>query len=123
MCARILVIDDDAALVRVLTYRLEAAGFQTESALDGFDGERQARSRPPDLVLLDRRMPGRDGLGTLAALRGAPETAHVPVILLSGAPGEGDEAADLVLSKPCPHTELLQAVHALLAARAADAAP
>ena len=77
MSARILVIDDDAALLRVLTYRLEAAGFQTETALNGFDGERQARSRPPDLVLLDRRMPGRDGLATLAALRAAAETAQV----------------------------------------------
>lgn len=119
MSARILVIDDDAALLRVLTCRLEAAGFHTETALNGFDGERQARSRPPDLVLLDRRMPGRDGLATLAALRQASETAGIPVILLSGAPGEGDEAADLVLSKPCPHTELVEAVRSLLAARAA----
>lgn len=121
MSARILVIDDDAALLRVLTYRLEAAGFQTETALNSFDGERQARSRPPDLVLLDRRMPGRDGLATLAALRAAAETAQVPVILLSGAPGEGDEAADLVLAKPCPHTELVAAVQRLLAAQSAGA--
>jgi DNA-binding response OmpR family regulator len=120
MPARILVIDDDVALLRVLTYRLEAAGFQTETALNGFDGERQARSRPPDLVLLDRRMPGRDGLATLAALRQSSETSGIPVILLSGAPGEGDEAADLVLAKPCAHTELVEAIRSLLAARAAD---
>jgi two-component system OmpR family response regulator len=117
------VIDDDQALLRILTHRLQAGGFQTETALDGFEGERRARSRPPDLVLLDRRMPGRDGLATLAALRAAPETAQIPVILLSGAPGDGDELADLVLCKPCPHTQLLQAVRSLLATRAAGRVP
>jgi DNA-binding response OmpR family regulator len=118
MSNRILVIDDDVAIVRCLKLRLERAGFQATSATDAFEGERLARQNPPDLILLDMRMPQRDGLATLVALRQAPETRDVSVLMLSGAADDGCRAraagADGLLLKPCPADELLLAIRKLL---------
>lgn len=123
MAQRILVIDDDAAILRCMTLRLEQAGYLAATATDGIRGERLARECPPDLVLLDLRMPQRDGRATLAALRAAPETRDVPVILLSGAPDDCDAgAADLLLTKPCPAPELIAAIRQVLQQKSAQGA-
>lgn len=88
----VLVIDDQAANVRLVAALLTRAGYDCVSALGGHEGLALARETPPDLVLLDMRMPEMDGLQVLAQLRMAPETATLPVIFLTA----DDERENLI---------------------------
>jgi CheY-like chemotaxis protein len=92
MSQLILVIDDDPLLVSCICRNLKAAQYSTCFAGDGVSGEQLARAQRPDLVLLDMRMPGRSGLATLAALRAAPETCDLPVLMLSGSDEDFESA-------------------------------
>jgi DNA-binding response OmpR family regulator len=65
----ILVIDDDQELVRAAHMRLRSAGYETREARDGEEGIQEANSRHPDAVLLDIRMPRKDGLAVLGELK------------------------------------------------------
>jgi DNA-binding response OmpR family regulator len=114
----ILIIDDDADVVRFLTRRLSLAGFEVLSAGDGILGEDVARRERPDLILLDMRMPRRDGLATLVALRGCSDLSLTPVVMLSGVGDEGNTAlnkgASDVLLKPCRNEDLLRTIRRCL---------
>lgn len=118
MLQQILIVDDDVDVVRFLSRRLQLAGYAVLSAHDGITGEAAACAHSPDLILLDMRMPGRDGLATLTALRRTPETEAIPIVMLSGVGSDGDAAlaagADRVLLKPCGRDELLQTIAGLL---------
>jgi len=87
---RILIIEDYAVLARMYQNKLRADGFEVEVALDGEEGERMIKELKPDLVLLDIMLPKKDGLEVLEEVKKAPETAHIPVILLTnlGGPSE-----------------------------------
>jgi hypothetical protein len=117
--SRVLVADDNSDLRRYLTTLL-AAQFDVEAVSDGNAALRIIRDRPPDLLICDVMMPGRDGYELLDALRSSPETQHLPVILLSARAGEeaaieGLEAgADDYLPKPFSGRELLARVRAHL---------
>ena len=115
---QILVIDDDVDVVRFLARRLQSSGYGVLLAHDGIAGEAAARKHRPDLILLDMRMPCRDGLATLAALRSTPETAAIPVVMLSGIGADGTSAiaagANDVLLKPCGRNTLLETIQPLL---------
>jgi DNA-binding response OmpR family regulator len=82
--ARILVVDDDPALLTSLARMLTSEGFAVDVATDGAEGLTRARARRPTLVLLDLRMPVLDGAAFLAAFRALPAGAAVPVILITG---------------------------------------
>lgn len=86
--------DDDIREVASLTLRL-VAGFEVLTAAGGEEGIVSARTARPDLILLDRMMPGLDGIATLARLRADPETAAIPVIFLT-ARSQQDEIEDLI---------------------------
>jgi CheY-like chemotaxis protein len=79
----ILLVEDDQALAEMYRIKLRADGHRVEIALDGLSGLRAALERPPQLLLLDIRLPGIDGLELLAQLRQDPRGAEVPVIVLS----------------------------------------
>ena len=81
---RILVIDDDPALLTTLTRILASDGFAVEVAADGTEGLARARAQPPTVVLLDLHLPGLDGYGFLDTFRALPVCAAVPVILMTG---------------------------------------
>jgi len=81
--ARVLVIDDDAHIRANVRRFLALEGHEVEEAADGRGGLAAARAGRFDIVLCDVMMPGLDGFGVLAALRGAPETAALPVVLIS----------------------------------------
>lgn len=89
---RILVVDDDAAMLDYVARVLESAGYAVERAADGATGLRRALASPPDLVVLDVLMPGMDGLTVCDRLRFDPRTRDVPIIFLS-AKGDSDTAA------------------------------
>jgi DNA-binding response OmpR family regulator len=80
---RILLVEDDSAVAEMYRLRLAISGHDVEIASDGQAGLRSALARPPDLALLDIRLPRMDGLTLLAALRDDARCARVPVIVLS----------------------------------------
>jgi DNA-binding response OmpR family regulator len=114
--ARVLVVEDDPAIARVLGLLLERAGFDVDqagdgpSAVDHFDRER------PDLVLLDVTLPGVDGWTVLRHIRGA---SLVPVMVVTSNVHTRDrslaEGADAFVTKPFDNAELMAQVDALLA--------
>ena len=116
---RVLVADDNVDMRRYIE-RLLSGQYQVETVPDGDAALAAVRQRIPDLILTDVMMPRLDGFGLLRALRCAPHTAGVPVILLSARAGEesrveGMEAgADAYLVKPFSAKELLARVGALL---------
>ncbi|MGN6254980.1 MAG: response regulator transcription factor [Solirubrobacterales bacterium] len=114
----ILVVEDEAAIADFLARGLEAEGFAVRTAADGAEGERLALEQRPDLVILDRMLPGRDGIEVLGAIR--RERPSLPVIVLT-ARGEVperveglDAGASDYLTKPFAFEELLARVRAHL---------
>jgi DNA-binding response OmpR family regulator len=81
--ARILVVDDDADLRGLVAYKLVKAGFEVIEADNGIAAVDAALACLPNLVILDIMMPGQDGLTACEQLRADPETAQIPVMLLS----------------------------------------
>lgn len=116
---RILIADDNADMRDHLS-RLLGTAYEVIAVGDGTAALREARERPPDLVLSDVMMPSLDGFGLLRELRAEPGLRGIPVILLSARSGEearayGIEAgADDYLTKPFSARELLARVHTTL---------
>lgn len=80
---RVLVIDDQPINIRLVTLLLENSGFTVIPALSGAEGVALAAERPPDVVLLDMRMPGMDGFQVLEHFRADPRLLALPVIFLT----------------------------------------
>ncbi|MDE3083677.1 MAG: response regulator [Verrucomicrobiota bacterium] len=80
---RILVVDDQAAVLQMLAHFLKADGHRVICAVDGFEGLHTAQTQPVDLVLLDLDMPGMGGFEVCAKLKKGLSTAHIPVLLIS----------------------------------------
>jgi len=88
---KVLLIDDDALLLRMYEEKLKHEGFQVETALSGEEGLRKARSSKPNLILLDILMPSMDGFQVLEKLKADPEIKEIPVIFLTNlSRDEGD---------------------------------
>jgi DNA-binding response OmpR family regulator len=90
----ILLVDDDALMRRSLAFHLEQAGYQVHTAADAEDALEFVRNSPPDLVMLDIGLPGKDGLD---ALREIKAQHSLPVIFLTGRRRELDEVVGLEL--------------------------
>lgn len=80
---RILLVEDDAEFAEMYRMRLEADEYAVAWAANGREGLRLARAWRPDLIFLDMRMPGMDGLEVLQTLRQDPATAALPVVVLT----------------------------------------
>ena len=78
-----LVVDDDQMVRELLTQFLGRESFEPHTAIDGIEGRRKARSLQPEAIVLDVIMPHLDGWSVLAALKGDPELAEIPVVMLS----------------------------------------
>jgi DNA-binding response OmpR family regulator len=115
--ARILVVDDEADIRRLLRELLERAGYEVDEADNGRSGLRAAYAAPPDLVILDVSMPELDGWQALERLR---DVSDVPVLMLTARGGELEKVrgltrgADDYVTKPFGRQELLARVQALL---------
>jgi CheY-like chemotaxis protein len=126
MAETILVIDDDPAMLDFLAKSLAPEGFTVSTAGSGLDGINQAIAHPPDLILLDLRMPVRDGWGVCKTLRTNPGTQRIPIIVVTGvlAPGQLGEAmaagADDLAFKPIDLADLLIRIRAMLDCRGID---
>lgn len=121
----ILVTEDDAANRQLLRILLERAGYVVVEAIDGHAALACVAALPPDLVLLDVQLPGLDGFEVTRRLRARPDTALIPVILVTGLGATSDRIAGLdagasdFLAKPYDQGELLARVRAALRTKAA----
>ena len=127
MGSRVLVVDDEVQIVRVLRGYLEKGGFTVLTAHDGEEALRIARQESPDLIVLDLMLPGMDGLDVCRLLR---KESSVPIIMLTARVEETDRiiglelGADDYVSKPFSPREIVARVRAVLRrTRGAEAVP
>jgi two-component system, cell cycle response regulator len=119
MTARILVIDDLEANIRLLEARLSAEYYDVLSARDGPSGIEAAKQQQPDIILLDVMMPGMDGFTVCRKLKEDPATRHIPVVLVTALDGRSDRVAGLeagaddFLTKPIDDVMLFARVRSL----------
>ncbi len=117
---RILLIEDDPALVTLLVYHFEREGFVVAAAGEGEEALLMAREHVPDVVILDWMLLGLSGIEVCRRLRRAPETANVPIIMLTARGEEADRirgfetGADDYVTKPFSPRELVARVLAVL---------
>ena len=125
MREKILVVEDDPAALRLVTFTLESAGYEVIPAVNGFEGLRKAQEEQPDLLVLDLMLPGIDGYEVCHRLRSDPAgwERRLPILMLTAKSQETDRAmaekmgVDLYLSKPVAPEEITAAVHSLLSQR------
>jgi DNA-binding response OmpR family regulator len=121
--ALVLVADDDEDIRKLVTFRLERAGYAVVAARDGEEALRLTTERRPDLVVLDVMMPKLTGYDVTRRLREQEETKDIPVILLTARVQEADVArgfeagADDYMKKPFSPQELRARVQAILGRR------
>jgi two-component system phosphate regulon response regulator PhoB len=120
MTATILIVEDETDLSELMRYNLEAEGFRIVSAESGDEAVERIRDGVPDLILLDWMLPGLSGIELCRRWRARPETAKVPIIMIT-ARGEEEErvrglatGADDYVVKPFSMPELVARIQALL---------
>jgi CheY-like chemotaxis protein len=113
----VLIVDDNDELLASLRFALSALGpFQIVTASDGAEGLVRAAEAQPHCVVLDVKMPGVDGLQLARVLRGDPETASIPLVILSALIQDKDQTvgmlagADQYLTKPTKPQQLVEAI-------------
>ena len=117
---KILIIEDEKDIVKMLDYNLKKEGFRALSANNGEDGLDMARKENPDLVLLDLMLPEMDGLDVCKAIKNDTKTAHIPIIILTAKAQEADKVvglelgADDYVTKPFSPRELIARIKAVL---------
>jgi two-component system phosphate regulon response regulator PhoB len=117
---RILLVEDDKALAELLVYHFEREEFEIVQTADGEEALLLASETPPDLVLLDWMIEGVSGIEVCRRLRRRPETANVPIIMLTARGEETDRVrgletgADDYVTKPFSPRELVARVGAVL---------
>jgi DNA-binding response OmpR family regulator len=123
---RVLVVEDDTTVLEVASAYLTAAGFLVSTAVDGFDALTAVAERQPDLVVLDRMLPGIDGAEVCRRIR---ESSSVPIILLTALGSTDDRivgleaGADDYLTKPFSPRELVLRVQSILRRSVGDLTP
>ena len=124
---RILVVDDDREVVRLIRAYLEQAGFEVLAAYDGDTAVHVIRRERPDLLLLDLMLPGKDGWEITRLVRNDAALAHIPIIMLTARVDDTDKivglelGADDYVTKPYNPREVVARVRARL--RQPDVAP
>ncbi len=119
MGKKILAVDDERHIVRLIQVNLERAGYEVVTAFDGREALLKIETEHPDMVVLDVMMPNMDGLEALKRIRANPATHHLPVIMLTAKAQDQDvfqgysHGVDIYLTKPFNPVELLTFVKRL----------
>jgi CheY-like chemotaxis protein len=123
---KILVVDDDAVVVRALSFKLRGKGYQVLTAIDGSEAVASIRKDRPDLVLLDIHFPpdvggvSWDGFRVIEWVHHMDEEQRIPVVVITGGkPEEYEQRSEAIgaaafFHKPINHDELLKTIHKLL---------
>ena len=118
--SRILLVEDEKNIAKVIAYNLEREGYQVVAARDGEEGLAKARKESPDLVILDLMLPKLDGLEVCRQIKADAKTARIPIIMLTAKTQEADRVvglelgADDYVAKPFSVRELAARVKAVL---------
>ncbi len=120
---KILVIEDDPQLQRIMVAALSKTGYEVILSGNGTEGESEIKAQRPDLVITDVMLPGKNGLDICIDLKKDPEISSIPVIMMTCLTDDSSRAddywqketgADDFISKPFPLTELLKRIQVLL---------
>jgi two-component system cell cycle response regulator DivK len=118
--AKVLVVEDNPANMKLVTFLLQSAGHAVLSATDAEVGLTMARGEQPDLILMDIQLPGMDGLEATLLLKRDDATSAIPVIALTALAMKGDEeriraaGCDGYIAKPMRYQEFLATIAAQL---------
>ena len=114
--ARVLLVDDDPAILRLLEVNFRMEGFDVDAVGHGEEALASAAATPPDVVILDLMMPGMDGRQVFDRLRAEPSTASVPVVFLTARGRDDAMLVDgaIVVQKPFDTVDLVQTVRTLV---------
>jgi DNA-binding response OmpR family regulator len=125
---RILLVDDEPSIVKMVGKRLEVEGFDVSAALDGEEGLAKAQGQPPpDLIILDLMLPKLNGYEVCTMLKQDARHQKIPIILFTAKASEKDEktgmdcGADAYVRKPFRAPELMEKIRGLLAGTAPQA--
>ncbi|MCA9405533.1 MAG: response regulator [Candidatus Omnitrophica bacterium] len=123
MKKRILIVDDEEDIIRVLATQLRERRFDVQAAIEGQEALTLIRKDPPDLIILDIMLPNMDGTQIAAQLKQNKETAAIPIIFLSalqtkegemGGEGFDEEGKNIILAKPYDIDVLVAKIHELI---------
>lgn len=120
MKEKILIVEDEKDIIKMLEYNLKKEGFKVVAACDGEDALDLAVRDHPDLILLDLMLPGMDGLEVCKALKKENKTGPIPIIMLTAKSQESDKVvglelgADDYITKPFSPRELIARIKAVL---------
>lgn len=123
---KILVLEDDPDIMRILLHTLKAAGYVVIPAYGGEDALKKVKAQLPDLILTDLSMPKMSGVEVIETLKQDPETAHIPVVAVTAyvwdglAQSAGQVGCDGFIAKPFSTKHLLKEVEKYLPQRAAE---
>lgn len=116
----IMVVDDNPDIVTIVKTILEGRGYSVQCAYSGLEVFGLLEEKKPDLIILDIMLPQMDGLEVLTKLKGAPDTASIPVILLTAKVQYEDVlggyklGADYYITKPFTSTQLINGINLLM---------
>jgi two-component system, OmpR family, phosphate regulon response regulator PhoB len=112
----VLVVDDDAPILTLMKNILREFGFETRLASTGQAALQSVREQTPDLILIDKNMPGMGGAEVIKAIRSEAGLAHLPILILSGEPVDREELARLgataAVQKPFDVPSLVEKIRA-----------
>ncbi len=120
MKEKILIVEDDNDIIKMLEYNLNKEGFKILSSRNGEDALDAAKKEYPDLIILDLMLPGMDGFEVCKALRNNSKTAAISIIMLTAKSQESDKViglelgADDYITKPFSPKELIARIKAIL---------
>lgn len=120
MKEKILIVEDEKDIVKMLDYNLKKDGFRTIIACDGEEAISQANRERPDLIILDLMLPGIDGLEVCKSIKKEGKTSSIPIIMLTAKAQEADKivglelGADDYVTKPFSPRELIARIKAVL---------
>ena len=119
---KILAVDDDGVVLKLLEQHLSDEGYEVFTAKDGFEALILAKTKLPHLILLDIMMPGLDGTGVGEKLKENPQTRNIPVVFLTSLVSKGEELSHgsmigghVFIAKPYERAKLLEIIRKYIA--------